>query len=190
MDDLSSSLPQLGIILVCAISGTVFLIQKTKMLVSKHSKRKLPAWFWLGASIVVPVAIVLFMLQPWMQSWLNTLLPSNMQLAVSPSDVFATGASAVIGSNGAYAAAKKLGLAADYSAPTPEAPMEPTTPVVAPDEPQGTVAAPDAIIPTPQPDTQEACAVTAEILYRKDGSEAAVELVGPTGKRRLVLLKT
>lgn len=201
MDDLSASLPQLGAILAFAVGGTVFLIQKAKMLVLKHSKsakKKVPAWVWLGASIVIPFGIVVIALQPWMQSWLNAFLPSSLRLVTAPSDIVATGLSAVIGTGGAYATAKKLGLAADYSpggpndvsTPPTETPMSEPAPVVAPEAPVVPVAPTEAEAPTPQPDTQEACTMDAAILFRADGSPAYVELSSPSGKWRVVRINT
>lgn len=200
MDDLSASLPQLGIILAFAVAGTVFLIQKAKMLICRHFRgawtQKVLTWVWLGASVVIPFAIVLLMLQPWMQSWLNTLLPASMRLQVSPPDVFATGFSAVLGSNGAYAAAKKLGLAADYSPggpldvsiPAPEVPMETST---APMESstvsmETPMAATEAV--TPAPVASEVEGVVASLLYDVSGSPVYVLLTGHSGKQRTVKL--
>lgn len=119
MDELGSSLPALAVILVLTVSATVFLIQKLKMLVCTQWKgawtQKIPGWFWLVLSIAVPFGVVVFMIQPWMQAWINGFLPESMRLTVSPQNVMGTGVVAVFGSQGSYALAKKAGLTGDYS---------------------------------------------------------------------------
>lgn len=166
MDDLGSNLPALTVILVLTVSGTVFMIQKLKMLVCTHWRgawtQRIPKWLWLVLSLVVPFGLVVFMVQPWMQVWLNGILPETMHLAVSPQDVLGTGVAAVFGSQGSYALAKKLGLIGDYSAGGPNdvtlaapgpAPSPEEAPVVPEPMPAGPLPAPEPVTAPAFPET-------------------------------------
>lgn len=194
MGDLSAVLPPLAVILTLAIGATLFLIQKVKWLVCTQIKgrwtQRIPRWVWLGASIVLPFTVVIVMVQPWAQSWINTFLPDSLKLAVTPADVAATGVVAVLGSNGAYASAKRLGLTGDYSAggpnditPTLAIPAPPDiAPAAVPPE-QNVNAAPDCpsadiLPPLPDPGPVPAgrryiAAPLEDLVYHRMTGEAA-----------------
>lgn len=115
--------PAIPVILALAVSGTVFTLQKLKMLVCTHFQgtwtQRIPGWFWLVLSIVIPFGLVYLLSQQFAYSWLNTFLPEDMQIYVPPAAMFPTALGAIFGSGGSYALGKRLGLAADYSPGSP-----------------------------------------------------------------------
>jgi hypothetical protein len=106
------TLPELAVVLVWIVSATVFSIQKLKAILHK---KPVPSWVWLAASVVVPFGLVVLVCQQWAQDIINPMLPDTMRLDLEPSAALPTALTAVIGSNGAYATAKRLGLVKDYS---------------------------------------------------------------------------
>ena len=142
-------MPGLSLVFVWAVAATVFGIQKLKMLVCTHWKgswtQKIPKWFWLVASIILPLVIVFLMTQRWAQNIVNPLLPDALKITATLSDILPLGLSATIGANGSYAVAKKWGLTGNYQAggPNDVTPAEET--------PALGLSAPDVVAPDTSP---------------------------------------
>jgi hypothetical protein len=129
MDELGITWPELSAVLLWVVGFTVFLIQKLKQFICCHFKgtwtQKVPWWVWLALSIVVPFALVELIAQQWAQDLVNSMLPDSLQLSINPEAIVPTALSAVLGANGSYAVAKRLGLTGDY---TPGGPNDVTGP--------------------------------------------------------------
>ena len=162
--------PAIPVVLALAVAGTVFILQKLKMLICTHFKgqwtQKIPGWVWLVLSIILPFGLVYLLCQPFSYSWLNQFLPEDMQLSIPPEALFPTALGAIFGSGGSYSVAKKLGLAADYSAggpldvtpqPVPEAGDESTAPAE-----ENSEAEVQPSLPSPAP-APEAVAPSADL---------------------------
>ena len=119
MDELSSSIPwpAIPVIFGLAVAGTVWGLQKLKMLAyaSKHWTRYIPRGVWLVLSIVLPFGLVILLSQPWVFGWMNQFLPAEMQVNLGGEEMLGIGVSAVFGGQGAYPLAKKSGLIGDYA---------------------------------------------------------------------------
>jgi len=117
MDASSIPWPAIPVIFALAVAGTVYGLQKVKMLAysSKRWTRKIPKWTWLVLSIVLPFGLVIFLAQPWAFGWMNQFLPESMRVDIGPQEMLGIGVGAIFGSGGSYSVAKKLGMTGDYA---------------------------------------------------------------------------